>query len=88
MWGEQCAGTVDIAKHIQDTDEHIKDTDIHTRCGGEVRWKSGYLDVDVWTKQQKLTDVGGTVRWKSGYLDLSDSSDAVAPTLVTGTCIG
>jgi hypothetical protein len=63
MWGEQCAGTVDIAKHIQDTDEHIKDTDIHTRCGGEVRWKSGYLD-------------------------LSDSSDAVAPTLVTGTCIG
>ena len=45
MWGEQCAGTVDIAKHIQDTDEHIKDTDIHTRCGGDSALEEcGYLD--------------------------------------------
>jgi hypothetical protein len=36
----------------------------------------------------KDTDVGGTVRWNSGYRDLSASSEAVAPKLVTGTCIG
>ena len=35
----------------------------------------------------KDTDVGGLVRWKRGWRDLSANSDAVAPKLVTGTCI-